>query len=153
MILVSHISDKELASWMYQYKELSTLYKRKPTQPENGQKLWTATSGMKMQKWWTAHGKMLDFTCRHGIRIKPVTTEHHTPTRKPETKQVLVERPGRWGSNMKLGGKVDSSPLWNVPSTRIFQHLSRSDIFTQQEACPCRDLDIQSSLTGNGPKP
>lgn len=48
---------------------------------------------------------------------------------------------------------MDASPLWNVPSTRIFQHLLQSDIFTQQEAtCPCRDLDIQSSLTGNGPK-
>ena len=57
-----------------------------------------------MQKWGTAHGRVLGFACRQGIRIKPVMTEHPTPTRKPETRRVLVERSGRWSSNMKLGG-------------------------------------------------
>lgn len=47
---------------------------------------------------------MLGFTYRQGIQIEPVMTEHHTPTRKPETKRVLVERSGRLSSNAKLGG-------------------------------------------------
>ena len=59
-----------------------------------------------------------------------------------------------WALMWSWAGMVDASLLWNVPSTRVFQHLPQSEVFTQQEAmCPCRDLDIQSSLTGNGPKP
>lgn len=47
---------------------------------------------------------MLGFPYRQGIQIEPVMTEHHTPTGKPETKRVLVERSGRLSSNVKLGG-------------------------------------------------